>query len=92
LELRAHRRAYAVGADQEVAAHARAVGKYGGDAGGILLDALQMLAEPIAASRQRVAQRAIEAAPGAHRARGRPLRDRAAIAIEHDQFADKDAG
>ena len=84
-ELRAHRGADAVGADQQIAAFAGAVGKDRGDAVRVLLDANEPFAEPIGLRRQRIEQSAVEPRPAAERARRRLLDQDLAVAVEADR-------
>ena len=72
-ELRAHRGANAVGADQKIATLVAAVGKDCGDALRVLFDANEPFAEPVGLRRQRVEQSAVEPRPAAQRARRRLL-------------------
>jgi hypothetical protein len=90
-ELRAHRGADAVGADQQIAALTRAVGKDGGDRVAILFDLQQRPAEPIIFRRQRVAQSAVEPCPAAHRPRRWLRDDGIAGAVEADDLGHFDA-
>ena len=84
-KLRAHRGADAVGADQKIAALARAVGEDRGDAVAVLLDANELFAEPIGLRRQRIEQSAVEPRPAAERARRRLLDQNLAVAVEADR-------
>ena len=81
-KLPAHRRADAVGADQQVAAFAGPVGKHRGDAVGVLLDANKPLAEPVIRSRQCIEQCAVQSRPAAQDARRRALDDDVAVMVE----------
>src|SRR6185295_16934135 len=75
----AHARANAVGADQHLAACARAIGKYGGHIAALLLDALERHAGAIAFARQQIGERAVDARPGSHDLRHRDLVADAAV-------------
>ena len=89
--MRAHRGADAVGADQHIAALARAIGEDRGNAAAVLFDAPQRAAQTIFFRRQRIAQSAVEARPAAHDARRRLLDDDFTAAIETDDLRHLDA-
>src|SRR2546429_621251 len=80
----------AAGASGPVTRGRGAAGEDGGNAMGSLLDWGERHAEPIARGRQRIPQRAIEPAPGAHGARGLLLVVGAAGAVEADDGVDLD--
>ena len=89
--LRAHRRADTIGTDQQRAVLARTVGEHCGDAAAVLFDARKPFAKPVALRRQRLAQGAIKACPGAHGARRRLFDECLAVAIEAHRFSQLDA-
>ena len=91
-ELLAHRRAAAVGADQEIAALARAVGEDRGDAAFVLLDAGRATCRDDSyPAGMQVAQRAEHPAPRAHHADGVAPVVGAAVVVEEHDAVDADA-
>ena len=81
----------AIGADQQVALHPRAIGEDRGDAAVMLSDIHELHARPVASIRQSPPQRAVEQRPGAEDFFERQLRDHRAVAVEANARCNRDA-
>ncbi len=86
-----HGRADTVGADQEIGALARAIGKNRSDALAVLLERSQRSAAMVMRRRKGIAQDAIDPLPGRHHLRAFGLQRHAALGIEHAPFLHRHA-